>query len=198
MKKMIVNSSMCDMRSVSEETLKAYEQIVVNAATVLMTTKTKELVNRYNVLLNASDVMEIPADENVRISSHNGAYELTADSAPQEGEIAMLMVNGSLTIGADALKAAQAFWKIRVNGKVTMPKSMSGKLSNLSVNGATRIYPDGAILLKRNAEIDRTFPLRAKAQTDILFLTVRAQPYSGWCAKPSRCLLRVCCVSLRV
>ena len=162
MKRMIVNSSLCDMRSVWQETLKAYEQIVVNAATVLMTPKTKELVNRYNVLLNASDVMEIPADENVRISSHNGAYELTADSAPQEGEIAMLTVNGSLTIGADALKAAQAFWKIRVNGKVTMPKSMSGKLSNLSVNGATRIYPDGAILLKRNAEIDRTFLLRTK------------------------------------
>ena len=162
MKKMIVNSSMCDMRSVSEETLKAYEQIVVNAAEVLVTPETKELVNRYNVLLNAADVMEVPAGANVRVSSHNGAYELTADSAPEEGEIAILMVNGALTIGADALKAAQAFWKIRVNGKVTMPKSLSGKLGNLSVNGAIKVYPDGAILLKRNAEIDRTFPLRIK------------------------------------
>ena len=33
MKKMIVNCATCDMRKVSEETLQAYEQIVVNAAT---------------------------------------------------------------------------------------------------------------------------------------------------------------------
>lgn len=162
MKKMIVNCATCDMRSVSEETLKSYEQIAVNAASVLVTPETKELINRYNVTLNAAEVMEVPAGENIRISSHNGAYELTADGAPCEGETTILWVNGALTIGADALKAAQAFRQIRVNGAVTMPKSMSGKLSNLSVNGSTNTYPDGAILLRRNAEIDRTFPLRAK------------------------------------
>ena len=37
MKKMIVNCATCDMRSVSEETLKSYEQIAVNAASVLVT-----------------------------------------------------------------------------------------------------------------------------------------------------------------
>ncbi len=162
MKKMIVNCATCDMRSVSEETLKTYEQIVVNAASVIVTTETKELINRYNVMLNAADVMEVPAGANVKVSSHNGAYELTADGAPREGEIAVLMVNGALTIGADALSAAQAFHEIKVNGSVTMPKSMSGKLSNLSVNGSVNAYPDGAILLRRNAEIDRTFPLRAR------------------------------------
>ena len=162
MKKMMVNCAMCDMRSVSEETLKSYEQITVNAASVLVTPDTKELINRYNVTLNAADVMEVPAGENVKVSSHNGAYELTADGAPREGETAILWVNGALTIGADAFKAAQAFYKIKVNGAVTMPKSMSGKLNNLSVNGATNVYPDGAILLRRNAEIDRTFPLRVK------------------------------------
>ena len=162
MKKMIVNCATCDMRSVSEETLKTYEQITVNAASVLVTPETKELINRYNVMLNAADVIEVPAGENVKVSSHNGAYELTADGAPREGEIAILWVNGALTIGADALSAAQAFREIRVNGAVTMPKSMAGKLNNLSVNGSVNAYPDGAILLRRNAEIDRTFPLRAK------------------------------------
>ena len=162
MKKMIVNCATCDMRSVSEETLKNYERIVVNAAAVFVTPETKELINRYNVMLNTADVIEVPAGEHVRVSSHNGAYELTADGAPCEGEIAILMINGSLTIGADALSAAQAFYKINVNGSVTMPKSMAGKLSNLSVNGLINTYPDGAIILRRNAEIDRTFPLRAK------------------------------------
>ena len=162
MKKMIVNCAVCDMRTVSEETLKSYEQIAVNAATVMVTPEAKELINRYNVMLNAADVMEVPAGKDVRVSSHNGAYELTADGAPCEGETAILMVNGMLTVAADALEAAQAFYRIRVNGAVTMPKSLAGKLNNLSVNGATNVYPDGAILLKRNTVIDKSFPLRVK------------------------------------
>ncbi len=43
-----------------------------------------------------------------------------------------------------------------------LPKSMAGKLNNLSVNGRIDAYPDGAILLKRNAVIDKTFPLRTR------------------------------------
>lgn len=162
MKQMMVNCATCDMRSVSEQTLQSYEQITVNAASVLVTAQTKELINRYNVKLNAAEVIEVPSGENVRVLSHNGAYELTADGKPNSGETALLWVNGALTIGADALEAAQAFYKIQVNGAVTMPKSMSGRLSNLSVNGSVSTYPDGAILLRRNAEIDKTFPLRAK------------------------------------
>ena len=162
MKKMIVNCATCDMRSVTEETLQSYEQIMVNAATVLVTPRAKELVNRYNVALNAADVMEVPEGENVRVKQQNGAYQLTGDSAPQAGELTILMVNGSLTIGDDALEAAQAYQSIQVNGSVLLPKSMAGKLSNLSVNGSTDIYPNGAILLRRNAVIDRTFALRAR------------------------------------
>lgn len=162
MKKMIVNCATCDMRTVSEETLQAYEQIVVNAATVLVTAKTKELIHRYNLMLNAADVHEIPEGENVRLIQQNGSYHLTGDSAPREGELSMLMVNGSLTIGDDALEAAQAYYSIQVNGSVLLPKSMAGKLGNLSVNGSTDTYPDGAILLRRNAVIDRTFPLRVR------------------------------------
>ena len=162
MKKMIVNCATCDMRTVSEETLQAYEQIVVNAATVLVTAKTKELIHRYNLMLNAADVLEVPVGDDVRVNSHNGAYELTADAAPQAGVWAMLMVNGALTIGEDALEAARAYQRIRVNGAVIVPKSMAGKLTNLSVNGSTDTYPDGAILLRRNAVIDRTFPLRVR------------------------------------
>lgn len=162
MKKLIVNCASCDMRQVTEETLQSYEQIVVNAATVLVTAKTKELIHRYNLMLNAADVHEIPEGENVRLIQQNGSYHLTGDSAPREGELSMLMVNGSLTIGDDALEAAQAYYSIQVNGSVLLPKSMAGKLGNLSVNGSTDTYPDGAILLRRNAVIDRTFPLRVR------------------------------------
>lgn len=162
MKKMMVNCVVCDMRSVSEETLKNYEQITVNAATVLVTAEKKDLINRYNVMLNVADVIEVPAGENVRVISQNGSYELTADRVPQDGETLFLFVNGVLNIAADALEAAQKYYQINVNGSVTMPKSISGKLHNLSVNGSVNTYPDGAIRLNRNAEIDKTFPLRAK------------------------------------
>lgn len=162
MKKMMVNSAVCDMRNVSEETLKSYEQITVNAATVLVTAEKKDLINRYNVTMNAADVIEVPAGENVRVINQNGSYELTADRAPQDGETVLLFVNGVLNVDADAAEAAQKYYKINVNGAVTMPKSISGRLNNLSVNGSINVYPDGAIRLNRNAEIDRTFPLRAK------------------------------------
>ncbi len=162
MKKMMVNCAVCDMRSVSEETLKNYEQIMVNAATVIVTPEKKDMINRYNVMLNVADVIEVPAGENVRVISQNGSYELTADRAPQDGETVILFVNGVLNIDGDALEAASKYHQIRVNGSVTMPKSISGKLHNLNVNGSTSTYPDGAIRLNRNAVIDKTFPLRAK------------------------------------
>ncbi len=162
MKKMMVNCAVCDMRNVSEETLKNYEQVVVNAATVLVTPEKKDLINRYNVIMNVADVIEVPAGENVRIINQNGSYDLTADRAPQDGETVLLFVNGVLNIDADAAEAAQKYYQINVNGEVTMPKSISGRLNNLSVNGSVNTYPDGAIRLNRNAVIDKTFPLRAK------------------------------------
>ena len=162
MKKMIVNCATCDMRKVSEETLQNYEKVMVNCATVLVTARAKELLNRYDVSLNAGDVLEVPDGEDVSINSYNGTYELTGDKAPQPGEKALLMVNGSLTVGPDALEAAKAYQKIKVNGTVLLPKSMAGILNNLQVNGSVNAYPDGAILLKRNAVIDKTFPLRVR------------------------------------
>lgn len=162
MKKMMVNCAVCDMRSVSEETLKNYEQITVNAATVIVTPEKKDLINRYNVTMNAAVMIEVPSGENYRVITQNGAYDLTADRAAAAGENTILFVNGTLNVDGDALEAASRFYKIEVNGSVTMPKSISGKLSNLSVNGAISTYPDGAIRLNRNAEIDKTFPLRAK------------------------------------
>lgn len=162
MKKMMVNCAVCDMRNVSEETLKSYEQITVNAATMIVTPEKKDLINRYNVTMNVADVIEVPAGENVRVINQNGSYELTAERAPKDGETVILFVNGVLNIDADAAEAAQKYYQINVNGAVTMPKSISGRLNNLSVNGSISVYPDGAIQLSRNAEIDRTFPLRAK------------------------------------
>ena len=162
MKKMIINCASCDARTMKEDALAGYEQVVINAATLLVTPRTKDLLNRSGTVLNVADVLEVPEGENVRVRNHNGTYELTGDRAPQAGEISFLSVNGMLIIRSDALEAALAYRRIRVNGSVLMPRSMSGKLSNLSVNGSNDTYPDGAVLLRRNSVIDKTFVLRAR------------------------------------
>jgi hypothetical protein len=162
MKKMIVNCALCDARTLQEDALKEYEQVVINAATILVTPRTKALLNQSKIVMNAADVMEVPEGENVRVNTQNGTYEITSDSVPQAGEMAFLNVNGTLTIGDDALAAAQAYHRIKVNGSVSMPKSMAGKLNNLTVNGSIDTYPDGAVRLRRNAVIDKTFAMRIR------------------------------------
>lgn len=160
MKNFIVNCAICDMRNVSEETLQGYDSVTVNAATVYITQRVKELIAKYPVTLNVADVLELAEGEQVAVQVQNGVFEIGPGDLSDKKR--MLLVNGSLNILPDALEAAQSYGKINVNGTVSMPRSFSGQLSNLSVNGSASTYPDGAILLKRTAIIDALFPLRAK------------------------------------
>ena len=50
-----------------------------------------------------------------------------------------------------------------INGSLTCPESVYAMLNSVNVNGSTTCYPDGAIVLKRNAVIDKLFALRAKS-----------------------------------
>jgi hypothetical protein len=72
------------------------------------------------------------------------------------------MVNGILTIQPDAGEALRQYVGISVNGIVECPRSLSGQIPGLQVNGITAVYPDEAIRLNRTAVLDRTFLLRAK------------------------------------
>ena len=157
-KKMIINCSNCDARKVTEETLAAYETIMINASTILVSPTTKELLNRYGVVMNCSSVTEVEAD--VEVSSINGSAEIKSTDAVTGRRY--LTVNGSLNIGPDTQKVLEQYVGICVNGSVTCPESVSAYLGKIKVNGSTNCYPDGAILLKRNAVIDRLFALRAK------------------------------------
>ena len=157
-KKMIINCSSCDARKVTEETLAAYETVVINAATILVSPTTKELLNRYGVVMNCSSVTEVEAD--VEVSSINGSAEIKSTDAVTGRRY--LTVNGSLTIGPDTQKVLDQYVGICVNGSVSCPESLSAYLGKIKVNGSTICYPDDAILLKRNAVIDRLFALRAK------------------------------------
>lgn len=157
-KKMIINCGDCDARNVSEDTLAAYESICINAGTVIVTPESKNLLNQYAVTMNCGDVLELEKD--VKLSSVNGSAQIkSTDIVPER---TYLDVNGSLEIGPGTEKVLEQYVGISVNGSVTYPESMSGAVSKLSVNGSTICYPDDAIVLKRNAVIDRTFALRAK------------------------------------
>lgn len=157
-KKMVINCSNCDARNVTEETLAAYETIVINAATILVSPKTKELLNRYGVTMNCASVTELDAD--VDVSSVNGSVQIKSTDTVTGKRY--LTVNGSLTIGPDTRNVLEQYVGILVNGSVTYPESVGSYFANMKVNGSSASYPDGAVVLKRNAVIDRFFALRAK------------------------------------
>lgn len=156
--KLMVNCGTCDARSVSEETLKAYEQITINCGSVIVTPETKNLLSQYAVNLNCGDMMELEKD--VLLSSVNGVAEIKPTDLVVKKTF--LEVNGVLEIGAGTEKVLEQYVGIEVNGTVQYPESMNAYLGKLKVNGAISCYPDGAVVLKRNAVIDKTFALRAK------------------------------------
>lgn len=158
LKKMIINCSNCDARKVTEKTLSSYEHIVINAATILVSPVTKELLNRYGVTMNCASVTELDAD--VEVSTVNGTMEIKSTDAVVGKRY--LTVNGSLTIGPDTQKVLEQYVGIFVNGAVSCPESVSACLAKMKINGSTSCYPDNAIVLKRNAVIDRLFALRAR------------------------------------
>lgn len=156
--KMKINCATCDARNVTEETLAAYEQIEINCAMVTVTPEAKALMNRYAVTLNCASVLEVAKD--VRLTFVNGHAQISPTD--RVAEKTFLQVNGSLEIAAGAEKQLEQYVGILVNGSVQYPESMSACLGNLKLNGSAFCYPDGAVVLKRNAVIDRTFALRAK------------------------------------
>ena len=70
-----IDTMICDLRTVSEETLQSYEKINISAMTVFVTERTQELFHRYPVNLDAMAVEKL--DENVRLVEQNGVYKIT-------------------------------------------------------------------------------------------------------------------------
>lgn len=157
-KKLVINCGDCDARNVTEETLAAYEMVVINSGCVVVSQESRELLNRYGVSMNCGNVLEL--DKNAKLSRVNGSHKILGDIVPEERTY--LMVNGSLEIGPNTQETLAQYVGIQVNGNVTYPESLSSYLGMLNVNGSTRCYPDEAIILKNNAVIDKLFALRAK------------------------------------
>lgn len=166
-KKLVINCATCDARKVTEEKMAAYEEITINAALILTNAASRAIMDRYPVTLNCAKVLDIEGD--VQISTINGHAAIKSTDAATGGR-RYLIVNGSLDIGADTQKVLEQYEGILVNGSATYPESVSGCLGMMTVNGSATCYPDGAVVLKKNAVIDRTFALRAK---DSLYWSAR-------------------------
>ena len=154
-----INCATCDISNAAESTLAAYQTIQINAALVLTSGKTQALVPKYGVFINAASVIEKPEDAD--LVTCNGQYAITAGDVLNR--TVALLVNGALEIekGTEEMLGHYAF--IHVNGSVTYPQSLSGKLGMLRVNGNTECYPDEAIRLDASFTVDKMFRLRAKA-----------------------------------
>ena len=157
-KKLVVNAAICDARNVSESVLESYESIQINAANVLVSQESKELISKYNVTMNTAGVMEAPTDAELMVQ--NGKYEITDDTVLSKPVI--LVVNGSLDIKTGSEEVLEKFISIIVNGTVSYPSDIKDKLPVMRVNGSTESYPSDAIRLKSKFIMDKIFIMRAK------------------------------------
>ena len=157
-RKMVINCGLCDTRKVREETLAEFEHITINSAVVLVSGESKVLLDKYPVKMNCSNVVEL--EEGVQFATINGSGQIKSTDAVTGKRY--LVVNGSVEIGPGTEKVLENYIGINVNGSATYPDSISGHLGMMKVNGSTTCYPDGAIVLNRNAVIDKLFALRAK------------------------------------
>jgi hypothetical protein len=159
-KNLLVNCELCDTRKMKEEDYAHFEQITINTDVILVSERSKNILNRLPILLNQDKMLELPEEMSVTVNSVNGSYEITGDTLV--GEHTLLTVNGELSIRPGAEEVFEKYEQIEVNGSVTCPKSMSGYLGKMSVNGSITTYPDECILLKSTFVLDKYFPLRAK------------------------------------
>ena len=103
-------------------------------------------------------VLEIPDGQEVSVKIVNGK---AAIGPGDDGTNVFLIVNGRLTVEDGSREAVQSYYRILVNGKLLMPAGYRGRFPDLSVNGKTEYYPDGAALLKGDTEVDDLFAARA-------------------------------------
>lgn len=157
-KKLMINCASCDTRKVREETLAAYENVVINAAVVFTSAESRLLLDKYHVTMNCAQVVDVEGD--VRVATINGKSQIKSTDVPEKPMF--LVVNGALEIGPGTERVLEKYVGILVNGSILYPESLSGALGMMTVNGAASCYPDGAVVLKNSAVIDRTFALRAK------------------------------------
>ena len=158
-KNCIINCAACDTTKIKEEEFLGYEHIMINAGVVVVNARSRGVLNRLGAQVNSGSIINIPEDVSVNIKTVNGNYELTPEASLPEH--CVLLVNGSLAIRPGSDEILSSLEHIIVNGELRCPDSLSARITKVTVNGKTTIYPDGAIILDPTFNIDRYFALRA-------------------------------------
>ncbi len=158
-KNLKVNCAVCDVRNITEDLLSTYAQVAINSATIITNPAAQALLGRYGVKINAASTLNLEGD--VRFASVNGCGRIFPGQTMPEEKV-FLIVNGALDIEPGSEDILKNYAGIMVNGALTCPESMTGLLSSITVNGATKTYPDGCIRLKKTTVLDRFFHLRTK------------------------------------
>lgn len=162
-KNYLLNCEICDTRRMKEEDYAEFEKLTINAEFLIVSERSKGILNRLPLTLNQENVLELPEDLEVSVQSINGPYDISGTSSLTDP--VLLTVNGPLTIQPDTENILKNYVAVTVNGPVKCPKSMEGCLGKISVNGPVTIYPDDCVLLEKKFVLDRYFPLRAKQGT---------------------------------
>ena len=158
-KKLDINAMFCDLRKTQESTLSQYDSIHINAMLTVINPRARELMSRYPIELDCMHTIDL--DDETTLNTLNGKTLFTGRNTPNGRQY--LVINGLMTITPDAGDALRQYMGLTINGKVLCPDSLATVLaSKAQVNGKVETYPDGAVVLKSNAVIDRAFALRAE------------------------------------
>ena len=155
-KNLVINAAVCDARRVSETVLGSYKDISINAAVVLVSQETKDLLAKYNVTMNTAEVLEAPKDIDIMVQ--NGAYEINDSTLLSKPVI--LITNGSLNIETRSQEVLEKFTYIHANGLVSYPDDITD-VPIIKVNNGIESYP-GMPSAWQQFDLDKAFILRAK------------------------------------
>lgn len=161
LKKLSINTALCDMTELTEEILSGYSELNVNAAAVLLSERASVLLSRYSVKINTASTLKIPEGTNTIVK--NGSVEI--DGTDAAADKTFLMVNGTLLLHPGAEKVMENYVQIMVNGCLIYPKSLAGHVSRIHVNGQQKCYPDNAICILKDLTVDKFFIIRAMQNT---------------------------------
>ena len=160
-KNLKIEAVICDVHSVSEETLSAYDQVSISCVNLISSPEARALLGRYHAAIETVNTLDVEGA--VRLSTVNGSMHLTPGQLPP-AEKTMLLLNGSMDVAPGCEGVLDGYAAMMINGSVDVPESVAGRFTgaNVILNGAVRAYPDGCIRLNRTTVLDRTFPLRAR------------------------------------
>lgn len=159
MKKYLLNCDICDTRKMKEDVFESYESVTINADIVYVNERSKKILDKYAVSINADMVLDT-GEEEIAVQRQNGVMEIKAGEKLEKKTI--LLLNGMLYVEAGTEEVMKSYQGIYVNGQVCYPESMSPYMTGMKINGVTECYPDGCVMLKRTAVLDEYFAYRIK------------------------------------